>query len=365
MKRSIWIAFAILAMATAWILSGSFGPFAHVKEAETKAPVAVGATVPGAGEDLIAVRAKRSLAAPYATQIVARGRTQAIRTVEVKSEVTGRVVAIDAPKGARVKAGDSLVRFAVEDRAARLAETEALVRQRDLEYVAAKVLAEKGYRPENKLAEQAALLDAARARLKQMEVEMTKLTVRAPFAGVIEQKSVELGDFIAAGAKLVTIVDEDPYLVVGHVTELEVGRIKTGDIGRARLITGEEVEGRLRYVASTADQATRTFRIELEVPNKERVLRDGTTAEIRVDTSRLPAHLISPSALTLNDRGQVGLRLVDADRVVRFAAVAIVGQARAGVWVAGLPEQATIITVGQESVKDGQPVKVVLDEEGR
>jgi multidrug efflux system membrane fusion protein len=360
MKRSVWIAIAIVVAASAWILSGSFGPFAHVNDTAEGA-AAAGATRP-VGDALIAVRAMRSSALPYATHITVRGRTQAIRTVEVKSEATGRVVAVDAPKGTRVKAGDSLVRFAVEDRAARLAETEALVRQRDLEYAAAKSLAEKGYRPENKLAEQAALLDAAKARMKQMEVEMTKLTVRAPFAGVVEQKTVELGDFVSAGAKLMTIVDDDPSLVVGHVTELEVGRVKVGDTGRARLITGEEVSGRLRFVGSSADPATRTFRVELEVPNKDHTIRDGTTAEIRIATSQLPAHLISPSALTLNEQGQVGLRLVVDGSVVQFVPVAVVGQAPTGVWVAGLPPQATIITVGQESVKDGQVVKVVFDD---
>lgn len=366
MKRSLWIAVAIVLVAAGWVLSGRFGPFAHVQAQKPEAGQAAVAPPPSQAANgtpgLISVRVRNSVARPYATQIIARGRTQAIRVVEVKSEVAGRVVAIDAPKGSNVKTGDVLMRFAVEDRAARLAETEALVRQRTLEYSAGKALADKGYRPENKLAEQAALLDAAKARLKQMEVEMTKLAVRAPFAGVIEQKSVEVGDFVGVGAKLLTLVDEDPYLVVAQVTELEVSRIKPGDPGTARLVTGETIQGKVRYIASMADPATRTFRVELEVPNPNHRLRDGVTADISIDTAQVVAHLISPSALTLNDQGKVGLRLVDEGNVVRFVPVTVVGQAPSGVWVAGLPQKASIVTVGQESVTDGQSVRVVPDD---
>lgn len=349
------LAAVVLLAAVGWVVSGQFGSSAQDgKTAAPKADLPVESPMP-------AVRARILVAESRQVQVVVRGRTEMRRSVEVKAELPGRVVQVLAEKGARVKTGDVLVKLAVDDRAAWLAEAEATVRQRQIEYSAAKALAEKGYRAETKLAEAAALLDAAKAKVKRMEVEIGKLTIRAPFDGVVETRAAELGAFLKDGSPVASIVDEDPFLVVAQVSERDVGRLKLGQPGRARLVTGEEVEGRLRFIATSADPATRTFRVELEVPNRERRLRDGVTAELQLAAETVPAHFISPAVLTLNEKGAVGVRTVDTDGVVDFRPVAIAADSADGVWITGLPERITVITVGQESVKTGDRVRVTLE----
>ncbi len=359
MLRSVLIAVAIAVAVVGWVLSGQVDLFAGD---DRVVPVAaLETTPPAAGKELVAVRARLLTAQPRTREVVVRGRTEALRSVDVRAETYGRVVAVTAKKGARVRRGAVLLRLATDERAARLTEARALVRQRQIEYDAAKSLSAKGFRAETKMAEASARLDSAKAQVKRMEVEVARLTIRAPFEGVVDRLPVEIGDYVKVGNVVATVVDEDPFLVVAQVSERDVGSLTVGDPGTAKLVDGGEVTGRLRYISATADPETRTFRIELEVPNKDRTLRDGITAEIRIAVEQTEAHLVSPAVLTLNDAGEVGVRLVDENDVVAFRRVSILNQGPEGIWLTGLPSRIRLITVGQEFVRDGDRVRVVLE----
>ena len=245
------------------------------------------------------------------------------------------------------------------DRAEKLAEAEARVRQRQIEFDAARSLRQKGFRAETKLAEAAAELDAAIARAAQISIDVDRTEIGAPFAGVIETRDAELGDFVEPGDIIARVMDEDPYLVVGQVSELDVGLLEEGDAGVARLADGETVEGKVRYIGGIAETATRTFRVELEIPNRARALRGGVTAEIRIPVESAQAHFLSPALLTLDDEGALGVRIVNGDAVVEFKPVSVFASEPDGVWVTGLPPVATVITVGQEFVRRGQTVRPI------
>src|SRR5690606_24696660 len=116
------------------------------------------------------------------------------------------------------------------------------------------------------------------------------------------------------------------------------------------------VEGEVTYIASVADNATRSFPVEIEIPNPDFAIRDGVTAEAIVNVGTAPGQLLPQSVLTLDDEGILGVRAVEDGKVV-FYPVTIVSDTREGVWVTGLPAVAKVITVGQENVTAGQAVE--------
>lgn len=367
MLRSYLIAIALAVAAIAWIASGQFDDSAGAGEtAAVPAPAEdrAEAGAAAAGTVLPAVRTRISTAQPFHEQVVVRGRTEAVRSVDLKAELSGRIAEVLAEEGSRVAAGAPLVRIALDDREHRLQEARAQLRQRELEHKASQSLNKKGFRADTALAQDQAELDAARARVKAIELELQKLTITAPFDGVLEERHVELGTFVDKGTPVARLIDEDPFLIVAQVSEAEVGRLSVGDVGRARLATGQEVEGRIRRIGASADPQTRTFRVELEVANPERRLLEGVTADILFEIGTLPAHFVSPAILTLHDSGQIGVRAVGADGRILFHPVRILGDAGTGVWIDGLPEQAEIVTVGQELVRDGDPVRVFREQAG-
>ncbi len=148
------------------------------------------------------------------------------------------------------------------------------------------------------------------------------------------------------------------------MSERDVSKISKGDRGRARLATGETIDGVVRYVGTSADPATRTFDVELEIPNEDGSLRDGVTAEFTIFAAKRSAHLVPRSALVLNDSGEMGLRALDDDNIVIFKPVRLIGETPSGVWVAGLSGDVRIITSGQLYVTEGQKVAAVEAGEG-
>lgn len=351
MRKSYLLAGAILALVVLWLASGALRSDSR--------PAAEGALAPEAA--VMTVRARLVEPAPYAADLVIKGRTEALRRVELKAQTDGFISALPVEKGERVKEGQVICQLAVEERAARLAEAEALAAQRALELHAADELAAKGYRSRTQVAAARAQHDAALAQVEQMRAILGHTRVRAPFDGVLDERPVEMGDYLLKGGGCATILDIDPYLVIGAVSERDVGRIAVGDPGRARLVDGTEVAGRIRYVAAAAAPETRTFRIELEVPNPDNRLRHGVTAEIRLPLGQRPAHLIPPSALVLDDAGRIGVRVVDAAGVVGFLPIEILGDDAGGLWVGGVDGTLRLITAGQQFVVEGQRVETQME----
>ncbi len=357
-KGSVVAAMTVAALIVAWLASG-------LLDRTPRANVIVQTGGAGIDEDialLTKVRVKTIEAVPHEVELTVRGRTEALRLVQVRSETSGRVTALPVEKGAMVKEGDILCELAIDARAAQMQEAQALLTQRKLEWDAAKRLQEQGHRSETQTAAIKAGYDSAQAVVRRMEVELARTKIRAPYDGIFNDRQVEIGDYMASGQVCGTVVDQNPWLVVGEVSERDVVRMKTGDSGTAKLVNGATVSGIIRYISSSASMTTRTFRVELEINNDEgKFFRDGITADLLFPLGIAPAHHISPAILGLNTRGDIGVRTVSPEGIVSFIPVNIVSDTTTGVWITGLPPVATVITVGQEMVKAGE--KVIAIEE--
>lgn len=291
--------------------------------------------------------------------LILRGRTEAIRAVAVRAETGGRVIQAPAMEGQRVAEGDLLCRLDVDARQAALDQARADLRAAQQEYEGAVSLSDRGFRSQNSVAALEAVRDGARARLEAAQQEMANTFIRAPFDGWFDQREAEIGDFLAPGEPCGLVLQLDPLLAVAQVTEDDVGSLETGMGGRARLITGETVDGELRRIARRADPATRTFRAELAIANPEGNLRAGVTTEIIIPLASRPAHLVPTTVLALNDAGEIGVRILEGENIVRFLPVQWLSDDSGGSWVSGLPDPARVIVQGQDFVEDGATVDAV------
>jgi multidrug efflux system membrane fusion protein len=301
------------------------------------------------------VVARRSVAQPFEDRLILRGRTEADRRVEVRAEIAGLVASPPIRKGATVAEGDVLCALAPGERPAILTEARANLRKAEVDFAAAERLAKSGFTAETEALSRGAALEAARAELMRAEIDMGRLGIVAPFAGVLEDDTAELGALLQPGSLCATLIALDPTLLVGYAPERDIDRLAVGAPASGRLITGREVSGVIRFVARSADPGTRTYRVEVEVANPDLSIRDGMTAEIMVGLDAADAHFVPQSALTLDDTGVLGVRLV-VDGAARFAAATILRDTPEGVWLAGLPPEVDVIVVGQEFVSDGAPV---------
>ncbi len=294
-------------------------------------------------------------------EVFLRGRTEALRKVTVRSETAGVVAETPVEPGRLVAEGDILCRLRIDAREAALREAEAALAKARLDYDAGVKLSKDGFRSETSVASLKAALDLAKASVEQARVEIGKTRISAPFAGVFDDRAVEVGDFLKIGDPCGVVMERSPILVVGFASERDVGKLSVGDRGLARLSTGETIDGAVRFIASSADPATRTFRIELEIPNEDGAIKDGVTADFTIFAADRDAYLVPRSALILDDEGRLGVRSVK-DGVVHLNAVRLLGEAAGGVWVGGLDGRLELIVRGQEFVAEGQTVDVARSE---
>lgn len=344
-QRSWLISAGIVVAITLWLASGQFsaeGDDVIVEDTANEVRTAKNA-----------VRVRTQSAEEVMRMIVVNGKTAPARIVRLAAETDGRIVHVGADRGASLERGDIIVRLDERDRAARLSQAQATVKQREVEYEARERLKSESYVSEAQLQESLALLEMARAELTRAKLDLEYMTVRAPFAGALQARAVEVGDFVKRGDPIATYVDNRTIIVNADLSEFDARFVNVGDTAEAKLATGETVRGRIRYVAPVADEGTRTFGVELEVDNKDRALRAGGTAELRIPAESVLAHRVSPSLLTLDDAGNVGVKIINDDGKVEFIVADIALSTNEGVWLAGLPETATIITVGQGYVASG------------
>jgi membrane fusion protein, multidrug efflux system len=345
-SKSIWLAVGVAAAVALWMLSG----LGREPEPATQASTSRGE--PAATH----VTVQTSRASVITREVVVSARTEPNRSVELRAETAGRVVSLGAERGAAVKAGERIVALDLRDRQAKLDEARAAIAHADLQLEAARKLKTQQFVSDTQMAELLSRVAAARASLAEIELEVAHTDIAAPFDAVLQERAVEIGHYVSSGDTIAELVDIDPLIVVGEVSEREIHELAVGRPGTARLVDGGTVHGTLRYLAPVAAESTRTFRVELAIPNRDGRLRAGTTAEMRLAADEVEAHVLSPSLLTLDDQGTVGVKAVNARNEVVFHAVQIVASSDAGITVTGLPREAKLITVGQGFVRPGDRV---------
>jgi membrane fusion protein, multidrug efflux system len=325
--------------------------------AETVQTAAVGPETPS--ERRLSVVVERIEEREMESAVVLRGRTEAARQVEVRAETSGLVVSDPLPRGSRVAEGDVMCELDPGTRRASLAEAEARLAEAEINYTTASRLSEDGFAAQTRVAAAQAAVRGAEAAVEAARTELNRLQIRAPFDGLLETDTAERGSLLSPGGLCGRVLRLDPMLLVAFAAEAQIDQLEVGARAGARLSSGVEVVGQVTFLARSADPATRTFRVEVTVPNPDLSIRDGMSADLMVAAASDRGHLVPGSALTLDDAGRLGLRLIDGDSRTFFAPVRVLRDTAEGFWVAGLPQQADVVVVGHEFVTDGALVDAV------
>ncbi|WP_424964628.1 efflux RND transporter periplasmic adaptor subunit [Dinoroseobacter sp. S375] len=324
---------------------------------------------PADGLRRVSVVALPSSAQTIDSAVILRGRTEASRQVAVSAEVSGKVISTPLRRGAQVTEGMALCELDRGTMEISLVEARARLVEAEINARAASELADGGFGSVTRRVAAEAALEAARAGVERAEESLADTMISAPFNGVLEEDTAELGAYLgpnsASGSHCATILQLDPIKIVGFVPELQVSKITTGALARAELSDGREFTGTVTFLSRSAEETTRTFRVEIEIANPDLSIRAGQTAGVGVAAEGAVAHLLPASALTLDDEGRLGVRHVvetDQGAEAAFAEVSVVRDTIDGVWLSGLPSEVKVIVVGQDFVTAGTPLEVTLRE---
>jgi len=358
MKAARIAAVGLVVGAAAWIASGHLFPH---ETAESRAAVQPEAKQQ---QKLFRVSVVDARLEPRTRNLVLSGRTEADRKMMLTARVDGVVSELKVRRGSIVKQGDVIAVLSDEAREARVLQARAMLTQRKTELAAKMKLVEQGTMPKLEAVNLETLYKAAEAGLAAAEAEKDRSVIRAPWTGIVNDVPVEIGQAVMSfqGKDLVQIVSVDPILAVVEVAERNLAGVHLGDPAEVRLVTGKRANGKVRFISKSASANTRTYRVDVEVPNADGAIPDGITAEVAIPLAPVPATRVPRSALTFSSSGELGVRAVDADSKVAFVPVSVVDDQQENMWVGGIADGARVIVQGQDFVREGQQVEAVEGE---
>ncbi|MFI9655183.1 efflux RND transporter periplasmic adaptor subunit [Guyparkeria sp. GHLCS8-2] len=311
--------------------------------------------------DTVRVALETSRAEPIERLVTVQGEIEPDQIVTVRAKTGGEVIETPVDEGDVVEAGTLIARLGLDDREARLSEARAELQRAQSNYAAASRLAQGGFQAQLQVERARAELEAARASVAAIELDIRHTRITAPIAGVLNKQIARTGDYVATGEPVAEIVENDPLRAVVSIPQHRVGDVREGQSARVTFLDGEQREGRVSYLSVTADPATRTFTARVRLDNPERSLPAGTSVTVEIPVERVQAHGISPALISQDEDGRLGVKVaVEGDEGLRarFVPVEPVRADASRIWVTGLPEEVRLIALGQGFVRDGDRIEV-------
>lgn len=352
-RKPYIISLVTLLVGALWVGSGQF----FHPEAIGQTNVALLSNVPS--DVFPEVVVEKMYEQPVTLSLKLPGQTAPSRVVKLKAETRGIVTSISARRGSRVEIGEPILHLDTRGLQEQLASATTLLKERQLAVQGASKLVEDGFKSELQLARDLTALENAKLGLETVKITLAKSKLSAPIPGILEERFVEIGDYVDIGDPLATLIDFEQYIVRFQVSETDIGKISLGQSAEALLLTGRKVSGIIRYISPQADPDTRTYLAELLVEvGKDKFPPLGLTSQVVVPGLEMNAVAVSPSLLTLDEAGDLGIKIVNAASRVQFVPVDITYSNSNSVWVVGLDSSVDVIVVGQGFVKAGDKVAV-------
>lgn len=350
-------AIIVLIAAAAWVATGEFSAVGSEEVKDTDAPAEVASP---AAAPLRTVAAVVPEVIDYAREIRISGATEADKSVVLAARSNGIVQELGVVQGAEITTDALVLRLEGADVEATVTTAKAALVQAKEQLDVGEALFSRGSLPELELTSRRSAKSAAESALSQAQAAADRLQLRAPFGGTVDSVVVELGEWVQAGAPIATILSLDPIVIRAEVSERDVTYVSVGSQAKVRLVSGAEMEGTIRHVAQQASEKTRTFAVEVALPNADHQIPAGMTAEVRLFAASQPAIVVPRSIITMSNDGQIGLRVVGADNIAQFAPVTLIDDSEQGLIVAGVPKDIRVIVAGQDLVTDNE--KVIVSE---
>jgi len=347
LKTSWLAAGAVIIALCLWMASGWF-----VKESPTESAEDTSAS-------LMRVEVSALNVETMDREISLQGQLEPAQHLFLKAQTSGSLESFLIDKGDRINAGQPILTLNLGGRENTLAEAQAQVKTARSQQEAAKTLRRQRLQSQLQLEQSEASLETALARLAAVELDISYTKVTAPFSGVINDLPIDIGSLVERGDVVAELIDDSSFNVSAYASQQSLANLKVGQSLTVKLITGENLDGKLTYISSIADSQTRSFKVEAKVRNISSSIAAGVSASMYIPVEQVGATFISPSTLSLGENGELGVKAIDSDDKVEFLPIELVSTSLDGAWVSGIPAQTRVITMGQGFVNVGEVVDPV------
>lgn len=299
------------------------------------------------------------------TDIVVRasGVTEPIYTISVIARRSGIVTDILVTEGMNVKKGQIIATLDKENLDVDLEAAISAEKSAQQSFDIAEKLG-KNYASNLELVQSEAALKQAKAQVAgiKQQIEYTKL--KAQKSGILEELFLETGQLIQKDRSVFTIMGMEKMKLIAPVPQTQIGKISLNDNVVVTIPGIEEKIGKVKRIASAANQATRTFDVEVEIENEDGSVRAGMSSEVSIVIDQAKAFSVSPAHLAISEDGSLRVKIVNDQNVVSIVDVKLIRASGNMAYVSGLNDGDLMLTTGQAFVSAGEKITYEMQEDG-
>jgi RND family efflux transporter MFP subunit len=292
-------------------------------------------------------------------RVAAVGSARARQQVNLTTRVAGVIDKVLFEGGQLVEANQPLVQLNADPEAIAV-ETAAAQRQEAADTVARYKQLNEGTVTRVAIAQADTALKVADAALRRAKEDLDRMTIKAPFKGIMGLSNLDAGDYLAVGSPIAPLDDRSTLLIEFTVPEAVAGSMKVGLPVRATLVTrtGEPHEGQLQAVGTRIDPLTRTLTVRAEIPNPDNKLIPGSTFSISIQLPGEDRPVVPALAIQWDRRGAFVWRLTDNNTVERVNVAILAREADRVNVDADLKAGDRIVVEGGSFLRAGQTVRL-------
>ena len=299
------------------------------------------------------------------TDIVVRasGVTEPSYTISVIARRSGIVTDILVTEGMNVKKGQIIARLDRENLDVDLEAAISAEKSAQQSFDIAEKLG-KNYASNLELVQSEATLKQAKAQVAGIKQQIEYTELKAQKSGILEELFLETGQLIQKDRSVFTIMGMEKMKLIAPVPQTQIGKISLNDNVVVTIPGIEEKIGKVKRIASAANQATRTFDVEVEIENEDGFVRAGMSSEVSIVIDQAKAFSVSPAHLAISEDGSLRVKIVNDQNVVSIVDVKLIRASGNMAYVSGLNDGDLMLTTGQAFVSAGEKITYEMQEDG-
>jgi membrane fusion protein, multidrug efflux system len=316
-----------------------------------------GSKAPSKTAEDFKVYAHQSKATNEVINLRTSGVSKASKKINLLSETSGQIYRIHHKKGHAININEPLATIQLEDRSQSLKQVRAAYELAKHNLNIIDRLAKDNFRSDINLKTAQVEYETAATNLAKMEKEIKNTVISAPFKGVLGDVLLEEGSVVAPGTPVATLLNLDPILIQLYISEKDYGRIALNHSAQMHFSNDEKLSGQITFISSIAAPKTHMFLVEVSTANSEFKIPEGVTAQVDIPTTEQKVHKISPSVLSIDQDGNMAVKIINAESKVESYPVKLAQSVDDAIWVTGLPDDTIVIDYGSNFVNAGEKVQ--------
>ncbi|MBN1504572.1 MAG: efflux RND transporter periplasmic adaptor subunit [Candidatus Eisenbacteria bacterium] len=315
----------------------------------------------GGNGDAIPVEVAEAAKRDVSLYLTATSTLEAERTAQLLAETTGRVTAVHREEGDGVAKGRVIIQLENTQQKLDFQKAEIDMEVAEKEWRRAEELEKKGIVSAKDLDEARLRFEAARHAKARAEYELSKTAITAPFAGIVTERNVNIGETVTPGKAVATVADFDPLVAKFRVPETEIGPVKVGQPVTLEIPSRQNntQHAQVSLVSPVIDEGTGTVKLTAYLKNPGYGIKPGTFVRARVVAATHDSALTIPKRALVSEDDSHYVFTVASDTTRKVAVTPGITDGQYLEILSGLSAGDRVITVGQGGLKPGDKVRVV------